>query len=64
MTMTTPDERARSLRRARDLLMELAYGHKRLVRQELRSEARVILRHYPQEDTVSAGDCWPRRDQP
>jgi hypothetical protein len=62
--MTTPDERARSLRRAWDLLMELAYGHNRLVRQELRNEARVILRHYPHEDTVSPGDCWPPREQP
>jgi hypothetical protein len=62
--MTTPDERARSLRRVRDLLMELAYGHKRLVRQELRNEARVILRHYPHEDTVSPDDCWPQRAQP
>jgi hypothetical protein len=55
--MTTPDERARSLQQIRDLLIGLAYGHRRLVRQELRDEANAILRHFPHEDTVLPSDC-------
>lgn len=53
--MTMPHERLRALRWAGELLRELAYDHGKdqalwggEVPQELRRQALVILRHYPE----------------
>ncbi|WP_408336129.1 BPSL0761 family protein [Paraburkholderia sp. RL17-337-BIB-A] len=50
--MTTPDERTRALQQARDLLIELAYGNRQLVRRALRDEAVTILRHFPYSEAL------------
>lgn len=65
--MTMPDERARALIRARELLTELAQSREPVVAQAVRERANDVLRHYPDDGMLAAiaKDTiwldWPRR---
>jgi hypothetical protein len=49
--MTMPDERTRALRWAGELLREVAASTQ--VPEELRREARAVLRHYPTASAIA-----------
>lgn len=51
--MTMPDERARALIRARELLVELTQLRGTLDAQALRERANDVLRHYPDDGMVA-----------
>lgn len=65
--MTMPDERARALIRARELLTELAQSREPVVGQAARERANDVPRHYPDDGMLAAiaKDTiwldWPRR---
>ena len=69
--MTMPHERLRALQWAGELLRELAHGQSKQVLwgadvpQELRRQALIILRHYPENHellNVARWEChpWPK----
>jgi hypothetical protein len=59
--MTMPDERARALIRARELLVELTQVRGTLDPQVLRERAEDVLRHYPDDGMIvliTRGTAW------
>lgn len=50
--MTTPTERTRALHFAADLLQQLASGGPLPSQEELRRQATVVFRHYPDHKTI------------
>lgn len=65
--MTMPDERARALILARELLLELSKPHESVDDKVLRERAVHVLRHYPDVGMIAliAGETswleWPAR---
>lgn len=60
--MTMPDERARALRWAGELLNELQSNP--AVPQDIRSRARTILRHYPSDFEINLREDREARSSP
>lgn len=65
--MTMPDERTRSVLQTRQFLEELAGAKVSGIPEEVRVEARRLLRHFPEKyDLVFAAearpDLWARPD--
>lgn len=60
--MTMPDERTRSVLQTRQFLEELARAQIPGVPDEVRDEARRLLRHFPQKyDLVFSAEACPDR---
>lgn len=55
--MTMPHERTRAVTRTREFLFELAHG-KRALPKEIRSTARMLLRHYPMSSDMQIAHLY------
>lgn len=61
-TMTMPDERTRSVLQTRQFLEELAGAKVSGIPEEVRVEARRLLRHFPEKyDLVFSAEARPDR---